>query len=126
MASRPALAALLTVLVALAAACSESTSASYGFVHVDSGGGGDIQIDGVAFEIDSSVHFLYHSESRSPGTTTSLATVDGHEFGLRDGQVFVGEQVYGPAAPGARVRITSAGVEIDGEMRGQLPVTREE
>src|SRR5688572_10323265 len=113
-------------LVASAAACRERTDMSYGYVYVDSGGGGKLQINGVVFEIDSSVHFVYSSVSTSPGGTTTRATVDGHDFGLRDGHVFVGEKDYGAASAGTTVRITSAGVTVGGELRGPLPPARDE
>jgi len=36
----------------------------------------------------------------------------------------IGPQRYGPAKRGALVRVTAAGVEIDGESRGPLPAVK--
>ena len=120
------LAAALAGVAFYKLACRErQTTTSYGFTSIDSGGGGNIEINGVPFEVDSSVHFEYFSEARNPGESSMRATVDGHDFGLRDGKVFVGEREYGPAGPGTTVRITSAGVTVGGEMRGPLPPARE-
>jgi hypothetical protein len=118
---------VLTGLAAAGPACGQRTSsAAYSFVRVDSDGGGAATIDGVTFEFDASVRFLYVTESTSPGSSTNRATVDGHDFGLRDGQIFVGERTYGPASSGTTVRITRAGVTVGGEQRGALPDPRQQ
>src|SRR5262245_13234909 len=113
-------------LVASTGACKKPEEPSPGRVNVDSGGAGNVQIDGVTFEFDSSVRFLYSSKSTNPGDSTSSATVNGHAFGLRDGKVFVGEREYGAASPGTTVQVTSAGVRVGGEMRGPLPAPSKE
>jgi len=119
-----ALTTLLLGALLPSAACSDrssSGSSASGVTYIDSEGGGELAIDGVHFEIDASVHYRYQFTSTDPGTSQRSATVNGHEFGLRDGRVFVGSKDYGPAPSGAHVRIAADGVTVDGEPRGALP-----
>ena len=103
-------------------ACHESTHTfSHSYTTIDSEGGGNVTINGVAWEFDGTVHYVYKSESSSTGGSTRTMTVDGHDFGLRGDTIYVGDREYGSATSGAEIKVTSEGVTVDGEMRGPLP-----
>jgi len=114
---------LAATALLLLAACGERPAPYSGasYTHVDSQGGGDLTIDGVAVELDGSVHFVYELRSSTADGTQKSMTVNDLPFGLREGEFFIGGRTYGPADPGQTVRITAEGVTVDGEARGPLP-----
>jgi hypothetical protein len=120
--SLPCLWISLALGLALGVACHDKGHTfSSSFVSIDSEGGGEITINGVAWEFDGTVHFVYHSESSSLSGSKRTMTVDGHDCGLRGDTLFIGDREYGTAADGALVKVSSEGLTVDGEMRGPLP-----
>ena len=88
--------------------------------YVDSPGG-ELVLSGVRIEIDSSVHYVYHSRSSSEAGTELTMTVDGHDFGLRDGVFFIGDVEYGAVTEGDTVVVAAEGIQINGERHGDMP-----
>jgi hypothetical protein len=106
----------------LCAACSKAAApASSSFTHIDVPGGTTIEQGGVRIEVADSVRYEYTALSTTPGTTASEATLNGHAFGLREGVFFIGADEFGPVPKGAVVRVSDAGVFVDGERRGAAP-----
>ncbi len=112
---------LLASSVALAfVSCSHEEPLQVHAAHVDSSGGVTIETAGVRIEVEPAVRYLSTALTTSEGSASS-ATLDGHAFGLRDGDFFIGPSLFGPAPAGALVRVTREGVFVDAERRGDLP-----
>jgi hypothetical protein len=112
----------LLLAALLCSACSKAAApANSSFTHIDVPGGTTIEQGGVRIEVADSVRYEYTSISTKPGTTASEATINGHAFGLREGAFFIGAHEFGPAPKGTVVRVSDAGVFVDGERRGATP-----
>lgn len=117
---------VLAFVALLLSACRQKTtvSPSVAMTHVDSAGGVDIVIDGVAIHFDAPLSFVHHSESSSTGASSAKQTIEGHLFGVRDGVFFIGPTEYGRVRSDSRVNVTRAGIEVDGAQRGVMPAPR--
>ena len=119
----PAHTATLLILAALLPVCAcrkQQAVEAYG-AEVDGQGRATITVQGLRVEVESPVRFVSSSASSTPGESKLTSTIEGHPFGLENGVFFIGPKRYGPAKEGALVRVTTAGVSIDGEHRGALP-----
>jgi hypothetical protein len=112
------------LLLAALAACGGADQApppADSYTLIDAPGGGvTIRMEGVEIETAGSA-YRFEQQISGGAATTSGPTLNGHPFGLRTGVFFIGEREYGPAPAGARVRVGSDGVFVDGERRGDAP-----
>ncbi len=76
---------------------------------------------GIVIEIDSTVRYEATLRATGMGGDQEFATLDGHPFEVRGGEIHIGPSTYGPVRVGDRVAITSEGVRVNGELLGPLP-----
>ena len=80
-----------------------------------------ITLDQTRIEVAPEVEYVLTAISTVPGETTSAGTLDGHPFGLRAGEFFIGPKDYGKPPAGAVVHVRQEGVHFGLEPRGELP-----
>ena len=88
---------------------------------VDSSGSVAITLDQTRIEVEPEVKYVLNAISTEPGGMTSAGTLDGHPFGLRAGEFFIGPKDYGQPPAGAVVHVQKEGVHFGLERRGDLP-----
>ena len=109
-------------LVLCCAACSQEPSpVSTSISVVDASGSVAITLDQTRIEVAPEVEYVLTAISTVPGETTSAGTLDGHPFGLRAGEFFIGPKDYGKPPAGAVVHVRQEGVHFGLEPRGELP-----
>jgi len=75
----------------------------------------------VEIVIEGGVHYVHRYTTHDSTVQENRRTIDGHDFGLRDGTFFIGPNEYGAVGAGDRVLVGPSGVEVNGEPRGPLP-----
>jgi hypothetical protein len=115
------------IWLALCAACSqEPTPVSTSVSVIDSDQQVTITLDQTRLEIAPDVRYVLSQISSEPGVVTSAGTLDGHPFGVRRGEFFIGPESYGQPPAGTTVYVRKEGVFFGEERRGDLPAARSE
>jgi hypothetical protein len=110
------------ILLALCAACSqEPTPVSASVSVIDSDQKVTLTLEQTRIEVAPEVRYVLSAISTEPGVMTSAGTLDGHPFGLRRGEFFIGPESYGQPPAGTTVYVRHEGVFFGEEQRGELP-----
>lgn len=110
-------------LLVLCAACSQepnpvSTSVS---VSVAADQKVSITLDQTQIDVAPDVRYVLSSISTERGVAASAGTLDGHPFGVRQEEFFIGPKTYGQPPVGSTVHVQKGGVYFGAERRGDLP-----
>ncbi len=88
--------------------------------NVDSSG--VAQVIGPSWTLEVGADVRYESVVESgPGGALTSSTLNGAPFEVRDGRLFLDQVDFGPVPQGAKLRVSSDGVFVDGERRGATP-----
>lgn len=111
---------LLPCLLALLAACNRVDSTVTFRETVDDDGGATLEVNGVVLEVEPPI--VYRSTlTVTNGETERTSTIAGEDYGVRDGEFWLGDASYGPVTDGDRVRVSADGVFVNDERRGDAP-----
>ena len=112
---------LLVVWLALSSGCTRAAPRQDATTIVVNGSSGSTLVtSGVRIEIADSVAYALHSIT-SNGPESRHESLNGHPFGIRAGLFYIGDVEYGSVHAGSVVKVSGAGIVIDGEPRGPVP-----